>query len=333
MSEIQTAPTTELINFDGQPLGDTNKDGQYGAAFTAKGSMLLGLFLSNLFLTLMTLGIYASWAKVRKYKMVAQNTVLNNAPFEFHGTGKELFKGRMRVMAVFGGFFVGIYFLSMINPLFGAIGQLVFAIFSLFLYPVLYISAFRYRSSRTSWNGVHFWVGGSRKEIAKVFYLNVFLTIITLGLLAPFISASMFKYVWGNLHLGKYKFSSDLDTTTFWLTTYKGYIVTVLTLGLLYPFWVSWVLRYQFSTLKLEGHSVTLDLQKGKMFKLIWGNVLLMVFTLGIGYAWVFARTYRYLLGCLVIAKEANLEEVTQADLEVRSALGEEAASFLDFDL
>src|SRR5690349_7878919 len=71
-------------------------------SFKGEGGELLGIMLFNWILTSFTLGLYYPWARVNKLKFLYGKTHLNNIPFIFHGTGKELFKGFLK----FFGFIV-----------------------------------------------------------------------------------------------------------------------------------------------------------------------------------------------------------------------------------
>ncbi|OYY07964.1 MAG: hypothetical protein B7Y66_11820 [Sphingobacteriia bacterium 35-36-14] len=47
----------------------------------------------NMILTTITLGLYYPWAKARTLHYFYGNTVFNEQPFIFTGTGSQMFKG------------------------------------------------------------------------------------------------------------------------------------------------------------------------------------------------------------------------------------------------
>jgi len=68
----------------------------------------------NLCLTLLTLGIFSAWAKVRKKRYFYSHTTLDNTPFQYLGQPLPIFKGRIVAVALFllwylsSHFFVGL---------------------------------------------------------------------------------------------------------------------------------------------------------------------------------------------------------------------------------
>ena len=68
--------------------------------FRGQGSVLTGIFLVNLLLTVLTLGIYYAWAKVKTKKYIYSSTYLEESSFQYHATGKELFMGYLKVFVL-----------------------------------------------------------------------------------------------------------------------------------------------------------------------------------------------------------------------------------------
>jgi len=69
--------------------------------FTGKAGEYFGIWIVNLFLTIVTLGIYSAWAKVRKKRYFYNNTWVAGANFEYHGNPVAILKGRLIAFAVF----------------------------------------------------------------------------------------------------------------------------------------------------------------------------------------------------------------------------------------
>lgn len=68
------------------------------SSFTYQGkiSALFKIFFLNLFLGIITLGIYHFWGKTRMRRYLANHFSLANDPFEYTGTGSELFFGMVK---------------------------------------------------------------------------------------------------------------------------------------------------------------------------------------------------------------------------------------------
>ena len=90
---------------NGQPVGTQD--------FTGNGGDLFGQYLVGMILTMITLGIYASWFQVRLNKFMAQNHRVSlggrNYVLDFDGTGGELFMVQF-VGQILTGLTLGIYF-------------------------------------------------------------------------------------------------------------------------------------------------------------------------------------------------------------------------------
>jgi uncharacterized membrane protein YjgN (DUF898 family) len=58
------------------------------------------IWIVNILLTIVTLGLYYPWAKVRDRRYFYTNSSLEGRSFEYHATGKQLFKGYLIAMAL-----------------------------------------------------------------------------------------------------------------------------------------------------------------------------------------------------------------------------------------
>jgi uncharacterized membrane protein YjgN (DUF898 family) len=70
-------------------------------SFTGKTGEYFRIWIVNLFLTIVTLGIYSAWAKVRKKRYLYGNTWVAGSNFEYHGDPVAILKGRLVAFAAF----------------------------------------------------------------------------------------------------------------------------------------------------------------------------------------------------------------------------------------
>src|SRR5512142_1603446 len=68
--------------------------------FTGTGWEYFRIWIVNLLLTIVTLGIYSAWAKVRRMQYFYRNTRLADASFDYHGDPKAILKGRFIAFAL-----------------------------------------------------------------------------------------------------------------------------------------------------------------------------------------------------------------------------------------
>src|SRR5215510_8374244 len=82
---------------DGFSTEETRRLQFHGSAQT-----LFGIWIVNVFLTLLTLGVYYFWAKVRIREYLLSQTSFEGDRFAYHGTGTELLIGWIKAMLCVG---------------------------------------------------------------------------------------------------------------------------------------------------------------------------------------------------------------------------------------
>src|SRR5262249_44798305 len=70
--------------------------------FTGTGSEYFGIWIVNLLLTIVTIGIYAAWAKVRRLQYFYRHTELAGSSFDFHGSAARILVGRILALVLLG---------------------------------------------------------------------------------------------------------------------------------------------------------------------------------------------------------------------------------------
>lgn len=126
-----------------------------------------GIWIANIFLTLVTLGIYSAWAKVRFKKYFYQHTYIGGRNFNYHGKPVNILIGRVIVVALISLSYV---------PL--AQGW----IFVLFLLgaPVALVMSARFNARNSSWSNVRFNFVGSIGRAYMVYLVYPGLLIVCL---------------------------------------------------------------------------------------------------------------------------------------------------------
>jgi uncharacterized membrane protein YjgN (DUF898 family) len=116
--------------------------------FTGTGAEYFGIWIVNLLLTIVTLGIYSAWAKVRKMRYFYRNTHLDGSVFDYHGDAVAILKGRILAVLL-----VILYKLSM--TLLGAFA-LVVLVGLIAVLPWLLTQSYRFRLHNSSYRGLRF---------------------------------------------------------------------------------------------------------------------------------------------------------------------------------
>ena len=69
--------------------------------FNGSGGEYFRIWIVNLLLSVITLGIYSAWAKVRRLRYFYGNTHLAGDVFEYHGKPIQILKGRLVAFGIF----------------------------------------------------------------------------------------------------------------------------------------------------------------------------------------------------------------------------------------
>ena len=314
----------------------------YSLTFHGKGNEYFSILIVNWLLTIITLGIYYPWARARKIQYLYGASALNDDRFAFHGTGKEMFRGFIKVILFYAVLIVLLYgsvFLSKNgeNMAIYWTGLLLFYMLFLAILPLMMHGAYRYRMSRTSWRGIRFGYKGSKKELYGKFLKWIGLTIITLGFYGPWLEMNLRKYLIGNVRSGDAEFTYRGNGSDFFLLNLKGYFLTLLTLGIYMFWWQKDISNYYIDNISISKDNAGIHLKStatgGGIFKLLVVNFLITVITLGLGYAWVAIRTKKYFTENITLSGNIDLDSLQQTQDVYTDATGDDAIDFFDIDI
>ena len=306
--------------------------------FHGKKGGFFELQLANWVLTAITFGFYYPWAKANTLRYLYQKTEFAGSRFTFHGTGKEMFKGFLKAIALFGLLYGAAFTLLLSgNP------QLVTsAIFVVYLGLLLFIplaihGSMRYRSSRSSWRGIHFGYRGSLKRLYGVFFLHLFFTIITLGFYSSWFVTKMRKEIIGNLRFGDARFSFEGSGGELFMIYLKGYVLGCLTFGIYFFFMLSDLHNYFVNNIFLHQNGDYARLESSingwSFAKLQMVNFLILVFTLGLGAPLVTVRTLRYIALNTELIGFFDPDTLVQTEDQYKNATFEDVADMMDLSI
>lgn len=145
--------------------------------FSGSGSEYFRIWAVNLLLTLLTLGIYSAWAKVRREQYFYRNTLFAGASFDYHGKPIPILIGRILAF--------GLIVLSQSTAFGGTLAGL--ALLTTFLaLPWLMVKSAQFRLANSSYRGIRFGFSGRPKQAYKVYgvLLGALLLLILLAAIA-----------------------------------------------------------------------------------------------------------------------------------------------------
>ena len=217
----------EAIRMEGtQRLGSKTQT----VVFHGNGGTLFGIHLVNTLLTLVTLGLYYYWAKVRVRKFLFSQTEFAGDRFSYHGSARELLNGALKAGLVFG---IPYYALSnaghFLDPDMAIKVGLQAAAWLLLLVfiPVAIVSSRRYRLSRTSWRGIRFSFQGKTWEFIKLWLSGYALTVVSLGMYYPYFSTKKHAFLTRQSYFGSEPFQFTADGAALFRPFLKVYLLAV----------------------------------------------------------------------------------------------------------
>jgi len=183
--------------------------------FRGNAKEYFGIWIVNLLLSIVTIGIYTAWAKVRRLRYFYGNTFLDGHNFEYHAKPKQILIGRIIVVAA-----LVIYnILATISPVFALL-----VIPYLLAFPWILNKAMRFNARVTSYRNVRLDFHGTYWKALLAFIIMPILSILTLGILAPFASRLSNNYIGNGMKFGKSAFATDAQLKPL----YKNLGLTVL---------------------------------------------------------------------------------------------------------
>lgn len=338
--------------------------------FTGNGAEYFGIWIVNLLLTIVTLGVYSAWAKVRRLQYFYRHTELAGSSFDFHGSAVRILIGRAIALTMLIAYE---YSVRLRSPL-----TLVIIAALALVMPWLLRNSFRFRLYNTSWRGTRFHFRGSVGRAYRVFLLNGFLAVITLYIMVPFAHQRLKAYQHDNTWFGRTRYSFHAGAGQFYLIYLLLAIAMVLFAVLVGVTGIGGALSAVFQMQKQGGHPDPRAVFKAMLMiygalillgilivptfhalltNLIWSNTrlgehrieckmsplgltwismsnfVLVIVTVGLFIPWAMVRQARFQIESIRLLPVSDLQEFVAAEPETIGAVGEEAATLFDFDI
>ena len=337
--------------------------------FRATGGEYFRIWIVNLLLTIVTLGIYSAWAKVRRLRYFYGSTLLDGHSFEYHGKPLAILKGRLVVFAVYVVFLV----VTEMWPL----AVLLMIPIVIFAVPWIIVKARLFQMRMTSYRNLRFNFHGTYGGAMSAFVGWYFLVILTLGIIFPMWVRRQVAYILGNTAFGTTQFRFVTGNGRFFafcyatmglgILVYGAFFVLLFQAGLFSPqnnpdmapgdlakliglaglckllliamAGVSVVGYYQAALANASFGGIEIGqtrvISKLRASSLIWiqvTNLLGLVFTLGLFYPWAKVRVMRYHLENTSLDTAGGIGEFTASAGSATDPLGEELGDFFDMD-
>lgn len=306
----------------------------FRSRFHASGADFALIVLKNLFLTVVTFGIYAGWAKTNRRKFIWQNTEFHGQRLSYTGQGIDLFKGYLKV----GGAYIGLVIIAglfkLLPQIIQILGQVAISVFILVAIPYAMYSSRRYLLRNTRWRGIRLGLDPAGRWLyAREFCTGTLLTVITLGLYFPIRANRLNGILIRHTSLGSLPFRYEGTDREAFKIFIKALPLMILTLGI-YSFWYqAQVLRFRFRITWVGQAQGEFRATGGEFVGLVLVNLLLTILTLGLGFPWVVTRNLSFVLERITFGGTIDFESILQQQASQGSAFADSMADALDVDL
>ncbi|WP_028079297.1 YjgN family protein [Solimonas soli] len=337
--------------------------------FNGSGSEYFGIWIVNVLLTIITLGIYSPWAKVRRMQYFYRNTELAGSSFDYHGRPLAILKGRLLALGLLLIYHFATTHISIWT-------LLALAILALAL-PWLLRNALRFRAHYSSYRGLRFSFRGSLGQAYAVFLGYPILMFITAYLAGPLFHQRLKRYQHGNSYYGGTAFAFDAGVGRFYRTYVLYMLAGAALLALAFVpmfhmlgavkavqaaggkpdpammmsamgvFWLAImfgvlilgpllqaaVQNLIWNHTALGPHRFVSRLSGWRLMGIGVSNFLLVALTLGLFMPWAAVRLARYRASCTSLAVDGSLDAIVGDAERGVAALGEETAELFDIDI
>jgi uncharacterized membrane protein YjgN (DUF898 family) len=376
--EIPTSGTAELSltpvapDLQATPATATTRSGNAAPSqrvrhipfeFSGKGFEYFKIWIVNILLSIVTLGIYSAWAKVRNKQYFYGNTAVDSTRFEYTAQPLKILKGRL----IAAGFYLAYSLSAHTSPILSLVLGLMMMIFL----PWIIVNSLKFNARHTSYRNINFRFVGTRSEAVKAYMLWPLLGMLTLGMLLPFSWKKQAAFITNNHQYGTAPFAFDVRTREYYkvlfvlmgstvlffavmflyakmftglsvgIPTHKPAFLTVLPIIVAYmvfylavsAYYIASLANIHFNNTRLEQHRFSCNWSTLGYAKLLLGNTLGILFTLGLFIPVAKVRTAAYKAAYTTLIISGDLAGFIAAEQEQSNALAEGVHDIFDIDI
>jgi uncharacterized membrane protein YjgN (DUF898 family) len=170
-------------------------------------------------LSILTLGIYSAWAKVRNKRYFYGHTSVAGSSFDYHAKPIQILKGRAIVVAFLVLYNLAISFIPLITPL--------FSLLFFFGIPFLILRATKFNMQYSSHRQIRFNFMGEYLYIFFHFIVLPLASVFSLGLAYPYAIYKQKQYISNNTKYGDALFHFSGKSKEFFLTYFLATLLMI----------------------------------------------------------------------------------------------------------
>lgn len=340
-------------------------DKQTPVVFTGRAGEYFGIWIVNLLLSILTLGIYSAWAKVRRKKYFYQHTFIDGVAFDYHASPIAILKGRIIALIAL----LAYSFSGSVSPILAqAVGVLLFL-----CVPWIVVRSRIFNARNSSHRGLRFDFTGKVSHAVGVYVGLPILTALSLGLAHPYAVHQRTTFLMNGHRYGLTQAEMQVEVKAFYklyfkslllalllvaaavgaisMIGYKGFgtsltgklakaaSVGVFVMGLLLlmaivgAYLQARLANLTWNSTHLDHIHFQMDMRARDLAWIYVSNLLLIFLSFGLLAPWAHIRVARYHASRLRLLGEADLDRFVGEKKAEMKATGEEFADFFDVDL
>lgn len=351
--EVPVGPATatgggaERISSNASAATQYKAEEQVPFIFTGNGFEYFKIWIVNILLSIVTLGIYSAWAKVRNKQYFYGNTLLDGVSFSYTANPVQILIGRIIAFV----FFVVYAVAGELSVVAGMVmGGLL-----LIVLPWVICKSLRFNAHYTQYRNVPFVFHGRLGEAALAFLLWPLLGAVTLGILMPYAFYQQQKFIYGNHSYGTAAF--DFKATVGAYYSIFLLILGILVVGGLAAFVAGMVLpllafplvaaaylvvfayfvvatsNLNYNNIHVREHRFQARWRVQSYLWLMVINTLGILVTLGFFLPWARVRTARYKARHTSLLAVGDLDSFAAAERNAVGSLGEGVGDLFDIEV
>lgn len=334
--------------------------------FSGVGGEYFKIWIVNILLTIVTLGIYSAWAKVRNKQYFYGNTALDGTSFEYTASPIKILIGRLIAF----GFYIAFIAATHFSPIAALILGLIFFL----LIPFIVVSSLRFNARHSAYRNVSFRFHGGYLQAIIVFVGWPILAMLTLTLLLPFAWKKQMEYLVANHAYGTERFTLNTEVGPFYgiyliligisMVFSIVFFVLMAILGggaflmggggaaamgvvlgvLMMAFYIGFIVfvhsyitvsmaNIKYKSTKLVDHGFQSNWQTMSYAKVYFVNTLLTILTLGLFIPFAKVRMAAYMAEHTQFVAAGDLNQFIAAEQEQVSTFAEGVNDIFDIDI
>lgn len=318
--------------------------------FTGRATEYFRIWIIGVALSVLTLGVYSAWAKVRSQQYFYRHTWLDGSSFEYIAAPRELLRGRLLLALLFGALFV----LQVVFT------PAAFATLALLLAatPWVIVRSTAFRAKNAVFRNVPLAFEAPLSRAYRVYFGSYATTLVSCGLAYPSARWRRVDFVARGLRYGNAAFGWVTPRDAFYGAYLRAslFVLPALAIVVLLPelpflagrplqgityaalllatiYLRAVMANLLYGGLRIGPHELRSTQRFWPLCALYLTNALAVLATLGLAIPWAKVRLARFRVSSLTLLARGPLDVTAELDPSLRRGYGDAAADLGGIDI